>query len=340
MSSILLTLSLLLLFSSPSLSLPSSTVLDAAEILSTTAGFDTMALHLELVSQTLQSRSLTIFAPTNLAFKQISHLPLSLLRYHILPRAFSLHSLTSLPFGASIPTLLPNHSLTVTTTTPRHLSINNVTVNPSPIFTHPYLVIFPTHTFFDPNFHLPPKTPPNTPCFPANFNSSSHKVTRVLRSRGYSAMALVLDMQFPGLDDGNRRQLTLLAPVDEAIANRTDLPAIIRRHLLPCRMTWSDLVALEDGTLIGTYERGISLRVTKPSSDTVLLNGVSVIFPDLYHSDWLVVHGLQGVLKGRRHRKTPQDSDEMTVEAEDAEQSTSLEGVENSEQHLHFSVFH
>ncbi|QCD89633.1 hypothetical protein DEO72_LG4g579 [Vigna unguiculata] len=66
------------------------------------------------------------------------------------------NSLTSLALGASIPTLLPNHSLTITTTT---ISISNLNLNPSPVFHHPKLTIFPTTNFFDTRFHLTPPHP-------------------------------------------------------------------------------------------------------------------------------------------------------------------------------------
>ncbi|KAK7308742.1 hypothetical protein VNO77_42368 [Canavalia gladiata] len=350
-STTLLTLSLLLLLlslSTLSSSSTSSTVLDAAEILST-SGFETMALNLELASQTLQTRSLTIFAPTDFAFKQIPHLPLSLLRYHLLPHAFSLHSLTSLPFGANIPTLLSGHSLTVTTT-PHRVSINNITVNPSPIFHNHHLVIFATENFFDPYFQLPAKTP--STCFPSKNNEafSFKEASSVLRSRGCSLMASLLDLQFP---DGNRRQLTLFAPLDQALTNQiagnlSHFPVIVHRHLVPCKILRSDLVNLEDGTLIGTYERGFVLNVTNSGTeDTPLLNGVPVIFPELYRSDWLVVHGLQEVLSvhtgiGNRAR---QYSDPVSEAAQDAKDSSSLfefdvhSDVENSPQHYRFSVF-
>ncbi|TKY69278.1 putative fasciclin arabinogalactan protein 20 [Spatholobus suberectus] len=327
----LLTLSLLLSLSS------ASTLLDAAEILST-SGFESMALHLELASQTLESRhSLTIFAPTDFAFRQLPRVPLSLLRYHLLPHAFSLHSLTSLPSGAAIPTLLPRHSLTVTTTT-THISLNNVTVNPSPIFHDPRLAIFATHNFFNPRFRPPPPTPAkNNPLLDAS---------RALRSRGFSLMASVLDVQLPA-----SRELTLLAPGDEAVAKRagnlSEFPALLRRHLVPRKVAWRDLAGLKDGTLIGTYERGFAVNVTKSGTRTLLLNGVPVVFRDMYRGDWLVVHGLRHVLsvrRGKRHHPATNDSYRVSVAARDGEESSEFDNYDdrdgNSARHYHFSVFH
>ncbi|XP_058750223.1 putative fasciclin-like arabinogalactan protein 20 [Vicia villosa] len=367
----LLTFSLLLSLSS---SLPSSTILDAAEILST-SGFEAMALNLELASQTLltrrQSHSLTVFAPTNFAFNQIPQLPLSLLRYHLLPHAFSLHSLRSLPYGANIPTLLPGHSLTVTTSN-RRLSINNVTVIPTPLLADGYLIIFQTETFFDPYFQLP--RPSSSACFPARKSAGNNRdgfdfsfgskrlisdsstfsfleASSALRSRGSSIMASFLDMQF--LDLKNRPdQITLFAPMDEAMAshigNVTEYSDILRRHLVPCKIMWNQLITLEEGTLIWTYQRGFTLNVTKTlaSSDLFLLNnGVPVIFPDLYNSDWLVVHGIGDILL---------DTTSTEESVQHAESSSSKfdhhhhknhhhhhhDRAYNPAEHSHFSAFH
>ncbi|OIW21041.1 hypothetical protein TanjilG_28388 [Lupinus angustifolius] len=367
MASTLTTFSLFLLlsFSTVTSSFTSTTIFDAAEILSA-SGFETMAFNLELASQTLsRSHSLTIFAPTDFAFSQIPHLPLSLLRYHLLPHAFSLHSLTSLPFGASIPTLLPSHSLTVTTDhrhRHRHhirLSINNVTVNPSPVYNDGTIVIFAIDNFFDPYFELPAKSVIRTEtnakssseiiadlaaCLSARKNEmkwSFGETSSVMRSRGFSVMASFLDMQFLGNED--RPKLTLFAPIDEVMAthalNVSDYSSILRQHIVPCRIAWSDLVNLEDETLIWTYERGFTVSVTKSSNEMLLINGVAVIFPELYFSDWLVVHGVQDVLSVAKGAPDS-PSQNVTVEHKDGKEFQLGEEINIPAQHYHFSVFH
>ncbi|KAL1317933.1 hypothetical protein HN51_070162 [Arachis hypogaea] len=376
-----LSLFVLHLLLSISSSLPSSAILDAAEILSA-SGFDAMAVNLELASQTLASprtRSLTVFAPSDAAFKILQQPTLSLLRYHLLPNAFSFHSLISLPFGANIPTLLPSHSLTVTTTTDSadSLSINNVTVNSEPLYRDASLVIFTTDHFFDPYFQLPAKIPHRTgttdpysssaaACFAGRKNHrksfssgeafSFKEASSVLRSKGCFLMAELLDTQFLAIR--NRPQLTLFAPMDKVVtstnATRGHVAAtnnnnprlrghssILRHHLVPCKILWSDLLTLEEGTLIRTYERGFTLNVTKSTEDVLLVNGVPVISPELYNSDWLVVHGLQEVLsplKGRKGRGV-EGSGRISEAAAEVGNATSY-GEDSAAQHFHFSVFH
>ncbi|KAG4991321.1 hypothetical protein AAZX31_09G111100 [Glycine max] len=352
---LILSFSLLLLLSVTA----ASPLLEAANILSA-AGYECMALQLELASQTLQSHhSLTIFAPSDAAFEHHHHHPsLHLLRYHLLPHAFSLHSLTSLPFGASIPTLLPSHSLTVTTTNPHSISINNVSLNTTPIFQHPNLTIFSAHTFFNPHFHFQhqnPTPPPNPATCPPPLKTPLSHASHLLHSRNFSVVAAVLNLQFPAPCTG--RELTLFAPPDNAIThlNLTELVPLLHRHLVPCKIAWRDLAALQDGTLIGTYERGFAINVT--NTNTLLLNGVHVTFPEMYRGDWLVVHGVNHVLSGTHHgkrhpthRAKKNDSYRVSVEEEqdggDQESSSGFEdhrhreGEENSPHHYHFSAFH
>ncbi|KAL6130772.1 hypothetical protein ACLB2K_069151 [Fragaria x ananassa] len=93
------------------------TVTRAAEILSD-SGYKSMSLALDLASDSLNSQSptsITVFAPADAAFATSGQPNLDLIRLHLLPVAFPLRSLKSLPFGAKITTLLDGHSLTVTT---------------------------------------------------------------------------------------------------------------------------------------------------------------------------------------------------------------------------------
>lgn len=163
-------------------------------------------------------------------------------------------------------------------------------------------------------------------------------------------MASVLDVQFlVGLKD--RPQLTLFAPIDEALSvshvannNLSDCSTILRRHLVPCKIAWSDLVTMDEGTLVWTYERGFTLNVTKSSTDMLLLNGVPVVFPELYYSDWLVVHGLREVLsvdsKGLTDQPAEDDDDSVQISESPFDQF-SHNGAQNpATEPYHFSVFH
>ncbi|KAK9935245.1 hypothetical protein M0R45_022355 [Rubus argutus] len=312
LSSLILLLSLLA-FSS---ALPSQTITNAAEVLSD-SGYKSMSLTLDLASHSVisQSPSLTVFAPADAAFAYSGQPTINLLHYHLLPTAFPLRSLKSLPFGAKISTLLAGHSLYVTTLPSDGLvSLNNVTITASPIFDDGSLIIFGTNKFFDPYFRISNPirsySPKNLGCLaPRNPNEAIKvqtaayypfsEASRVLKSKGCSVMASFLEMQFHGFLK-YQTMLTVFAPVDQVMANRirnlSEYSSIFRRHVIPCRLSWSDLVSLDDGTVLRTNLQGFTINLTR--YDTVLvLNGVSVILPEMYHNGWLVVHGISEVLE-------------------------------------------
>lgn len=162
-------------------------------------------------------------------------------------------------------------------------------------------------------------------------------------------MASFLDMQFLGLKE-RPDQLTLFAPMDEAMAshmgNITEYSDIVRRHLVPCKIMWNHLVTLEEGTLIWTYQRGFTLNVTKThaSSDLFLLNnGVPVIFPDLYNSDWLVIHGIGDILLDTKSTEDTVQHAESSLSKFDHHHHKNHHHhnrVYNPAEHSHFSAFH
>ncbi|THG10519.1 putative fasciclin-like arabinogalactan protein 20 [Camellia sinensis] len=308
----------LLTFSLFSLSypLPSIAVLNAEEILSN-SGFVAMALTLDLVSATLTSQppSATIFSPSDAAFSYSGQPPLSLLQFHFSPLAFSLDSLRSLPYGTKIPTLSSGKSLIVTTSAlDQQVSLNNVTINGSPIYDDGSLIIFGIDKFFDPNLEvvlLPIQSPsPDLRCVASTTTTrttwsylsrgySFDEASGMLRSRGYSVVASFLDLQLV-LALVDRPNLTVFAPVDdvmlEYVGNVSEYSSLFLRHVVPCKLRWTDLINFEDGTELRTFSDGFTVKITK-NNDLLMINGVPISIPDMFDSDWLSVHGLHKVLE-------------------------------------------
>ncbi|XP_042510886.1 putative fasciclin-like arabinogalactan protein 20 [Macadamia integrifolia] len=299
------------LFYTSVLAIPPETVQDAVEILADSS-FLAMSVTFELVAQTLIPNSSygTIFSPPDAAFVQLGQPSIDLLQYHISPLTFSVDSLRTLPYGTKIPTLYQNHSLTVTTSASgQQISLNNVKINESTIFDDGSLVIFGIDKFFDPSFklssHLPPVGAPSSDldCTvrhlhdPALDPGTFAAASSIIRDKNCSVMASFLELQLPLSSD--QKKLTIFAPVDQAMEDYNRLSGeystVFHRHVLPCKLTWSDLVMLDDGTILDTLLRGFTINVTR-SGDTVVLNGVSVVFPELYSRDWLVVHGIPQIL--------------------------------------------
>ncbi|XP_024989884.1 putative fasciclin-like arabinogalactan protein 20 [Cynara cardunculus var. scolymus] len=185
----------------------------------------------------------------------------------------------------------------------RMFSLNNVKILGSPIFDDGSLIVYGIENFFDPNFTIP-DTPLQSPSFDhctASFggysNFSFHNAANVLISRGYSVMASFLNLQLVGFL--NQPTLTVFSPVDEVMIDYSgrfpDYSSLFLRHVLPCKISFSDLINVDDGTSFDTYLDGFKIKLNR-SGGTFKVNEVSITFPDMYNSDWFVIHGIREVL--------------------------------------------
>lgn len=119
-----------------------------------------------------------------------------------------------------------------------------------------------------------------------------------LRFNGYSAMAAFLDLQLLGFNKERSAAMTVFAPTDQAMSKRPSQhssPSIFLRHVVPCRLLWSDLVSLSDGTVLPTYSEGFTITVTRAES-VLMLNGIPVFYANMHYSDSVAVHGLNEIL--------------------------------------------
>ncbi|XP_030551577.1 putative fasciclin-like arabinogalactan protein 20 [Rhodamnia argentea] len=278
------------------------------------ARFTSMALTLELISQTSvvpHSQSLTIFAPRDSAFSRSGQPSLSLLQFHFTPLSLSRHFLASLPYGTAVPTALGNRSLVVTSLPgDPSISLNSVKIDGPPLFADKSLMVFGVERFFDPGFELPSPVQGPTPdlnCvsslkrgnragFPGD--SSFHEASRKMRSSGYSVMGSILGAQLLGFEY-RTASLTLFAPVDKAMTHRkgnfSEYASIFLQHVVRCKLLWSDLAEFSNGPALPTYKKGYAVRVTK-SGDTFMVNKVAIVHPELYVNEWFVVHGVREMI--------------------------------------------
>ncbi|TKY50935.1 putative fasciclin arabinogalactan protein 20 [Spatholobus suberectus] len=286
--------------------LPREAIFDAADVLSD-SGFVSMSLTLEIVAETIleQSPSATVFAPSDSAFKKSGQPSLDLLRFHFAPLPLPPASLRLLPAGARIPTMLPGQSLTVTTSpSDSETSVNNIKLTRSPIYDDGFLLVYGIERFFDPTFQFNSQRPSpdsNSSCSGKNHTASASdsfdQAIETLKAGGYSTMASFLAMQLSGVTD--QTGITVFAPADDTVMNRIggfgEYPSFFRRHVVPCRLLWNDLVDFSDGTELPTFLEGFAINITR-SDGVLILNGVPVFFPDVFFNDRVVVHGVSDVL--------------------------------------------
>nr|XP_043620577.1 putative fasciclin-like arabinogalactan protein 20 [Erigeron canadensis] len=327
----LLTITIIFSTAQTTTALPPETLTNAVETLSN-SGYIAMSLTLTAVSDGLLSHhnAATIFSPPDIAFADYGQPSLPLLSVHISPMVFSLSTLRSLPFGTKIPTVDESIFLTVTTSSPNDVvSINDVRIIGSSIFDDGSLIVYGIENFLDPNF-----TVPDSPIQISNLNhctasfrgnngsiSSFHDAANVLISRGYSVFASFLNLQLLGFQfqsqsqNKNQSNLTVFAPNDEVMVEYSgrfpDYQSLFHRHVLNCKVSWTDLMSVDDGISFDTYLDGFKVKVDRSGGGGYKVNEVSITSPDMYYSDWIVIHGIGDVLS------LPKPADEVGDGEED-----------------------
>ncbi|CAB4270317.1 unnamed protein product [Prunus armeniaca] len=113
-------------------------------------------------------------------------------------------------------------------------------------------------------------------------------------------MTSLLEMQFHGFFFKCQTMMTVFAPFDQVLMNRvgnlSEQSSIFHRHVVPFGLLWSDLVSFNDRMVLRTNLMGFTNNITR-SQDMLMLNGVSVIFSEVYHNAWFSVHGISEVLE-------------------------------------------
>ncbi|KAJ4902536.1 putative fasciclin-like arabinogalactan protein 20 [Raphanus sativus] len=323
MASKILTSFLLLILYLVSLSDASLTSISAAVEVLCDSGYFSMGLTLQLANKDLRLddwQELTIFAPSDRAFSQSGQPSLLSVKYHLSPTRLPGETLTNLPHGAKIPTIRSNSSLTVTNSSRSGggliLSINGVAVQDSPLFDDGYVVIYSSDEFFTPPIVTPPSPPPaasidsisvpipsSAPVKskPVNCFNIFESASSLLLSRGFVIMATFLALQLEISPGNDTTKLTVFAPIDEAVsvAKFSDYATIFRGHVIKRLLSWKDLEKLAwEGSILQTALRGYEMELSW-SGDFLLLNGVPLVFPDLYADEWVVVHGVNQMIAPR-----------------------------------------
>ncbi|CAA0832129.1 Putative fasciclin-like arabinogalactan protein 20 [Striga hermonthica] len=262
-------------------------IINAAETLAS-SGYTAMSLTLQLIAPALPLPSatittLTIFSPPDSAFSTSGQPSLAHLLLHFSPLSLPPSSLHSLPFASKVPSLSPASHLVVTSGHPEKISINNVGVSDTPIFDDGFVVVYAIDNFFDLNFTLAEvdRANPNPrSCLKLESSSRFGDASGVLKSRGYSLFSSFLELQLIGFLGNSHdavKPWTVFAAMDEELVQFS-----------------GDFMA--NGTVVSNNVSGFSLEITKDEIDTVMVNGVEITFPELYESEWLVVHGIRAVI--------------------------------------------
>ncbi|XP_056164078.1 putative fasciclin-like arabinogalactan protein 20 [Syzygium oleosum] len=143
--------------------------------------------------------------------------------------------------------------------------------------------------FFDPEFQTlaPLQSPsPGLECVAPRYGGFEDlsggnifaEACGAMRSKGYSVMASFL-------------------------GSFSEYPSIFLWHVVPCKLSASDLLDFNNGTLVHTRLEGFVIEITR-IGDALMLNGDPMTLPDIYTSEWLSVHVVLDVIAAREGRQT------------------------------------
>ncbi|KAK9929439.1 hypothetical protein M0R45_026539 [Rubus argutus] len=124
----------------------------------------------------------------------------------------------------------------------------------------------------------------------------------VLRSHGYNLICNAMatsDLQYLLLTLPTNASFTVFAPTDaslfalDMIQTASSYTDTLRVHIVPLRLSLSDLRSLSSGSILPTLLPFNALRL---STSPLAVSGVDVVLPGLFFSRRVAVHGLGGIV--------------------------------------------
>ncbi|KAF2285028.1 hypothetical protein GH714_035904 [Hevea brasiliensis] len=270
----------------------------------------------------LLSPSSTIFAIKDSSLVNASLPPWflkHLLQYHTSPLIFTMDDLLKKPQGSCFPTLLRPKNVAVTKVgaKERLVEINHVLVSHPDIFIEGNVAI---HGVLGPFSSLGSQDfgkiwdSIRAPICDANsslvLDVSDTKnlvewtrIVRLLSSNGFVSFAIGLNSVLAGILEDYRglNSVTIFAPPELAFVASPSpmLDKIVRLHILPQRVTFSQLALLPGKTMLRTLLPNQELEITGDFNITKVLaiNGVEIAVPEILSSKKFMVHGISQAFK-------------------------------------------
>ncbi|KAA8535439.1 hypothetical protein F0562_030442 [Nyssa sinensis] len=272
--------------------------------------------------------TVTLFCPSDKAFLSLKYPqpPFTLLQYHVVPVKLKREALESLPSHSKIDTLLPGHPLVIVNSyarrySNRYVSINDVKITAWNLFENERMIVHGMEDFFDPAVQIL-KYPWFDRGASVDFLSwmkdhmvftiktaaqeTSHhdlkdsQIADVLSSKGYVAMALVLDKTLKTLvpaEPIHNTTVTIFCPSDKAFFSlKYPQPplTLLQYHVVPVKLDREDLASsLAFESKIDTLLPGHPLVITTiPGSKHASINNVKITAWNIYNDGHVIVHGI------------------------------------------------
>ncbi|XP_037497846.1 fasciclin-like arabinogalactan protein 21 [Jatropha curcas] len=124
------------------------------------------------------------------------------------------------------------------------------------------------------------------------------RIVRLLSSNGFVSFAIGLNYVLDGIleDFRDLYSVTIFTPQEfEFLASPSPvLDRVVRLHILPQRITYSEFASLPEKKLLGTLLSGQELQVTAGfnGSQGIFINGVEIVAPEIISAKQFIIHGI------------------------------------------------
>ncbi|XP_050208026.1 fasciclin-like arabinogalactan protein 21 [Mercurialis annua] len=265
----------------------------------------------------LSSPNSTIFAIQDSSLTNASSSPLflkHLLQYHTAPFSFSMADLLRKPQGTCFRTLFRHKNVALTKVDPhrRYLEINHVLVSHPDMFLQGNIAIHGVLGSFSSmgsqDYGRVLDSIIQAPICDANSSLvledkdmiQWNRIVRLLSSNGFVSFAIGLNSVLDGIlkDYSNLSSVTILSPPEILFVASPSavLDKIVKLHILPQKVTYSELASMPYQSLLRTLLPNQPLQITGGFNVTEMqgltINGVEIIAPEIFSSNRFIIHGI------------------------------------------------
>ncbi|KAL8519361.1 hypothetical protein ACS0TY_010335 [Phlomoides rotata] len=229
----------------------------------------------------------TVFAIQDSVISNLSVPPWEmrrLIRFHISPSTLPMAELFNKPPGFCLKTLEDNKNLMITKNIGGSVTINGALISQPDMFLDGPIAVHGILGSFD------MIKSPSCRLLVGNATYQGvewSRIIRLLSSEGFVSFAVGLNAVVDGIleDYQNLGSVTILAPPNSGFVSSSSSPfldRIVRLHILPQRLTYIELVSMDDSSL-RTLLPGSVLKIDKLPRN-LAVNGVEITRPDMFSS--------------------------------------------------------
>ncbi|KAJ8623796.1 hypothetical protein MRB53_032326 [Persea americana] len=261
----------------------------------------------EIVNQTLSKA--TIFIPTDVPKELVRGVNSTVIKYHVVPYAFSFFHLKQFDNGTRFPTLMHNKSILITSNDGTNFTIDGSHISHPDLFYDGKNAVHGVSTLLNYNIYggnahvslkpplkiapISPTSPPpsslNPPVAPKPPHTTIPKIDAIFKD---------LHRWRNILDESKRA--TIFFPNTLSKKFLREVPSsVIKYHVLPYALSFFALQHFKNGTRFPTLMHNKSILITSNYGSDFTIDGRPISDPDMFYDGKHAIHGVPSLLNYR-----------------------------------------